>query len=153
MKKIFAPDLMFNDFVSAGWCTNIETRNGRIPIQKELKNSGIFAVEITPKTEKTYSAFGFPVNKNWKPEDLSNLKNPKLTFEVASARKTNLRIQFQNPKDEAQVVTIELEEYDDWESKTVDIPQEAIKDLRLIVFAVPAIQGNTILMKNVKIIE
>lgn len=151
MKKIFAPDLMFNDFVSPCWCDNIVTIEGKIPIQKELKSSSIFAMEIIPRQSKTYSAFGLPVNKNWKSENITGLVKPKLMFEAASAKKVEVRIQFQDSEDVSHVKKIVLDETDSWNDYNVVIPRQVLKDLRMIVFSFPAFKGNMILMKNIRI--
>ena len=76
-----------------------------------------------------------------------------MVFDVASARRMELRVQFQNPDNKMQVEKVTLEDSDDWQQHTISIPEDAIKDLKLIVFAFCAVKGNVILMKNVKIIE
>jgi hypothetical protein len=152
MKKIFSPDLMFNDFIKTAWHKNIQTvDDNKVPIQQSLKLNGIYAAEIQPiKLDRDiYWALGFPLNKSWKNEAIPS--NRTLYFDAVTSCSLTLTVQFQVGEDDTCVKhreKITIENIDDWKTQTCAIPKNFGDDLRLIIFSGP-VSDMFILLKNI----
>jgi len=150
--KIFCPDLMFNDYVKSSWCTNVEAIEGKLPINKELRNNNIYAIDIKPKKDKEWFAFSLPITKNWKSENLSNLKVPKLNFDIIGCDAFKLNISFVSGTDEVvkKTVVINISDTENWNN--ISIPVEIIENLRMIEFSGSSSVYN-FLIKNIAIVS
>jgi hypothetical protein len=153
MKKIFAPDLMFNDYVKNTWNVNVKkTDGGFIPISKDIRESGNgYAIQIEPeriKTEADYWAMGFPLNKSWTDEHI-DIKDPQLYFESVCSSPMNIGVKYQN-KSVDDNTKVFIDNCEDWKQYNIPVPKKMGKKINLIVFSGP-ILDQIILIKNIYI--
>ena len=116
LKKIFKPDIMFNDFIKSCWCDNVKVNEQKkITIHKELKLNGTYALNIEPLQAKSYFVLCLPINKNWNIEDFTKWKDPYLIFEIIGCDKFKLNIQILSDKNDVlQKQDIHINEIEDW---------------------------------------
>ena len=148
MKKLFAPDLMLNNYVKSCWHRNIKTNDAKkVPIQEELKVNGIYAIEIEPAqlTNDNYWAIGFPLNSAWEDEEPVAQKRV-LSFECVVSTPMVIAVKFQST-DGAEGSSIVINNTDSWKEYIVDIPKKLIK-FNLVVLSGP-ILDSVLLLKNV----
>ena len=152
MKKLFSPDLMFNDFVKSCWHNNnlVTTDDNKLPISANLKAIGIYAIEIEPKqkTDLTYWAVGFPMNKAWKEEELKTEKT--VFFDAVTSSPITLTLQFQSKGQKNYHQKIQIDNTDDWVTRSFEIPEEYRSNLRLVLFSGP-MNDMVVLLKNIVI--
>ena len=148
IRKIFAPDIVFNDAIKTCWTDNVETINRQLPLHKELKAHGIYALNIRPLDEKDYFIFCIPINKNWALEDFTKWKQPILCFDIIGCHRFKMTVQIIN-EEKVSIFKSELEinETEDWIKNQVAIP---IKDVnaRLVSFSGP-VSADNFLIKGI----
>lgn len=152
MKKVFSPDLMFNDYVKATWNKNVKlTECGNVPLQTSLKANGIYAIQIEPDSRDnvSYWAIGFPLNKLWKNESLNEMALPMLYFDCVSSMQLTLNVQFQSEGCQKASKVI-IQNTDGWETYKLEVPKELNKQVKIIVFSGP-MADMIVLLKNMYI--
>ena len=149
VRKIFCPDLMFNDYVKASWCDNIETIEKKIPIQKELKQKEVYALDIKPLSEKDWFAFALPVKKDWIEDSFEKMKSPVLSFDIVGCNSFKLNVEM-GLEDDIQKETINIDDTENWNNIKLSIN---IKRTKLITFSGSVNQIANLLMKDIKIIN
>jgi hypothetical protein len=148
IRKIFSPDIMFNDSIKTCWTDNIETINRQIPLHKELKLHGIYSLNIKALNQKDYFVFCLPINKNWSNEDLSKWKQPILCFDIIGCHKFKLSVQLiDDQKVNLFKANIDISETEDWTK--IQIPVEIkVVNARLISFSGP-VSADNFLIKSI----
>lgn len=150
LKKIFKPDIMFNDFIKSCWCDNLKlNEQKKLTIHKELKLNGIYALNIEPLQDKKYFVFCLPINKNWTNEDLTKWKEPYLCFDIIGCDRFKLNIQIMSDKnDMLQKQDIQISEIEDWNK--MEIPLVKNTNAKTVSFSGSSSIAN-ILMKDIVI--
>lgn len=134
VKKIFCPDLMFNDYVKSCWVKNVETVEGGIPINKQLREDGEFALDIKPKNEEDYWIVGIPINKTWEPQ---TLKPSTLKFSIVASDSINLKITINDAKDkEIWSEDCKVDYIEEWVEKAIALPP-VLENAKLLLFCGP----------------
>ena len=131
VRKIFKPDAMFNDFIKTCWCDNIrviewtnyfDVKEGKIPVHKELKANGVYALSIEPQRQKDYFVVVLPINKTWDSEDFTKWAEPVLTFDIIGCTSFKMSVQIIDDKDAVvQKNEISVAESEQWTPITMHI--------------------------------
>ena len=150
LKKIFKPDIMFNDHIKSCWSDNIKLNDAKkVMLHKELKLNGVYALNIEPMQDKNYFVLCLPVNKNWGPEDLTRWKDPVLCFEATSSEKLKMTVQLSSDKNESiQKQDVYISEDEGWAK--VELPLVKTPGVRSISFSGSSAVSN-IIMKDIVI--
>lgn len=150
MKKIFSPDLMFNNYIKSSWHNNLKTiEDNKIPIQAELKSNGVYAIEIEPKklNDTNYWALALPLNKYWSDEDV--IEYTTLSFDYFSSSNICITFEFKSSSNRMSQ-KIQLEHTDEWGNKKILIPGE-IESCNMIIFS-GSILKTVLLIKNILLV-
>lgn len=152
LKKIFKPDIMFNDYIKSFWADNIKLNDvKKIPIHKELKLNGVYAINIEPAQDKKYFVLCLPINKNWGNEDLTKWKDPVLKFEIIGCESFKIKVQVMSDKNDVlQKQDVQISEVEDWNKIEVALVKNA--NVKLISFSGNSSISN-ILMKDIVIVD
>lgn len=155
--KLFSPTIMFNDFISAAWCCNIVTKDGKLPIHPELKANGVYAISIEPKKEDSsgvdWYAFGLPFRKDWLAYDLTMFRNPQVVFEVVGESPVTMNVELASMGDERFRRSVECENTDSFGEIRVDIGEcPFLNNLKLLLWTGSVTSGRYV-MRNIRVVE
>ena len=146
--KIFNPDILFSDIVMSVWCKNLKNINGKIPIHQPLKAQGVYAIDMLPTQEDpevAWFAASFPINRSWKPEDLSK-SNSELSFDIIAAAEIQLNIAVEDDKKiQVKLDTLKFTDSENWSTTKLALPKSI---LRQVIFS-GSVKSPNFLLKNI----
>ena len=148
--KVFAPEIVFKDYIKHTWCDNIKgSECCKIPLKKEFKENGVYALEIIPDIYKNYSSFCIATNSDWTTLDISKFINPIISFDIVTSDSISLKLDLKN-KDNKNVFTtrFDITSNNEWTEYTTPISPN-VTDIRLVAFSIPANPEIICLMKNI----
>jgi hypothetical protein len=137
-RKIFAPDLMFNNY-----------ERGKIPVNDELKEKGIYALEIKPQNKKEWFAFSFPVNKQWKNEEFYPFLDSYLIFDVVGCDSFKLDIILMDERKNEKRFKISVLETGNWNHIKQSLYNEEMENIQMVMFTGSSKSISYFLMKDI----
>jgi len=138
IRNIFNPTKMIIGHHSCSYANDsiVNVKGRFVPVNQQLSDDGIYALDIVPNKDNDEFSFGIPYNCSWKIENFSYVKGRLLlSFDVASSDEFDMIVAFKSGSDDRSERCIAIPQCPDkWTRIKVDVPESARSSMKSISF-------------------